>query len=185
MLYDMKRQLHEGEAFEAALNAYFRSCGYLVLPMADRSFQTAGIDAVLVQQVKRRSMTVEYKADWQTARTGNCFIETEAVRYAEHVGRDVVKGWAVTSCAEYVAYCAVGMQLMLLPAKAVRHALPDWLGQYKERSLTNFNPTIQQNYRTTGVCVPLAAVAPLSVLTVPWDDLMKSEAFEQEFSPAA
>lgn len=152
MSYDFDRQLAEGEAGEAFLDAFFRGRGHTVRPVS-MDGQRRGIDRDITAP-DGRQMSVEYKTDRLAARTGNAFVETISVDAEQ--GK---MGWALTSQADYLVYYVPEHVILILPFASLRWALPGWMRDYPARAAPN------DGYRTHGVLVPLDKLAEYAVQT--------------------
>ncbi len=153
MAYQFDRQLVEGEAGEAFLDAFFTQRGHSVraVSMAE---QRQGIDRIITTR-SGQVMKVEYKTDHTAARTGNAFVETISV---DTHGK---MGWALTSQADYLVYLVPGQLIIVLPFQSLRWALPGWMREYPERTAAN------NGYETHGVLVPLPRLLEYAVQTFP------------------
>lgn len=156
MIYQFDRQLAEGEAGEAFLDAFFRRRGHTI-QAATRAEQRSGIDRFITAP-DGREMAVEYKTDRLAGETGNAFVETVSVDARGKMG------WALTSQADYLVYYLPGRAIYVLPFSSLRWALPGWMRDFPARTAPN------NGYLTHGVLVPLGTLAEYAVQTFPLDD---------------
>ncbi|MEZ4614513.1 MAG: hypothetical protein R2867_03220 [Caldilineaceae bacterium] len=145
--YEMRKQLHKGEAAEAALDRHFADRFHVVA--ATRKQQRQGIDRIFTQRASGQIYTMEYKTDWTAARTGNAFVETISV------DREGIPGWVYTSHAEWLVYFVpANFTIYLIAFADLRARLPHWLATYKPSP-----PIPNRGYNTHGILVPLAEFA--------------------------
>lgn len=138
--YDFRTQLHQGEAGEAALDAYFAQ--KYQITHATMSDQRRGIDRFFYNPVTGFACSIDYKTDTRAAQSGNAFIETT------HSDRP---GWAYTSEADFIFYYLPQSQIVYaVGLKWLREKrLPQWVEAYPIRSADN------GGYTTYGLIVPL------------------------------
>ena len=139
--YTFKTQHGIGQSQERILDAHFRR-EYQVIHVP-RNYQRQGIDRWFLSD-DGGTVTVEYKADYTAARTGNAFIETVSVDSRN------VPGWAYSSQADVLVYFIPPTKIILsICFQHLREHLPQWLQQYPTRSIPN------AGYNTIGLLVPL------------------------------
>jgi hypothetical protein len=149
-MYDFKTQLAVGEKSEEQLDELF-SQWYTCHPV-DMDMQRKGIDRIFTKEDGTR-ITVQYKIDYKTQKTGNAFIETVSVDVKN------IPGWAYTCEADYIVYRVPGYSptdVHIIPTKALQEALPKWEQTYKTRGAKN------RGYMTYGLLVPFPALAKLA-----------------------
>ncbi len=156
MIYQFDRQLADGEAGEAYLDAFFRRRGHTIRP-ATHDEQRSGIDRFITAP-DGREMAVEYKTDRLAGGTGNAFVETVSVDARGKMG------WALTSQADYLIYYVPESAIYVLPFSSLRWALPGWMRDFPARAAQN------NGYMTHGVLVPLVTLAEYAVQTFPLND---------------
>lgn len=98
-VYDFERQLSLGQGVERCLDQALGK-HYIIRPVDD-SLQKLGIDRILVNKKTRVSHSVEYKADFLMAATGNVFIETLADSSRDR------PGWVKSMMAQILVYADV------------------------------------------------------------------------------
>lgn len=153
--HDFGEKYAQGTKAEDFLDALF-SRDYRI-EVADRGWQRRGIDRFFYPKSKPGSppYRVEYKTDWQAARTHNAFIETTSV---DTTGK---QGWAYGSEAEILVYHVVGDDLVyILRMSTIRRLLPGWIAAYPTR------PAPNRDYNTLGVCVPLAVFERFAIQVI-------------------
>lgn len=139
--YDFDEQLRMGHEHELALDAYFSQIWQVdLVPMED---QYKGIDRLYKWQ-DGRTMTVEYKADEASARTGNFFIEIMSQVEHERLG------WGYISRSQvliiYSPDRGVAWSASMLE---VRKLVKSWEERFPLRDVPN------KSWTTRGVCVPI------------------------------
>ncbi|OYD08529.1 hypothetical protein [Paludifilum halophilum] len=108
--------------------------------MAD---QKRGIDRIFVNKETGQELTVEYKTDSRTQRTGNCFIETVSNNSTGALG------WALKGRADFVVYYALGYEEAIVVKSSIfREHIAEWLFKYEARPVKN------RGYLTFGLLVP-------------------------------
>lgn len=98
-------------------------------------------------------LSVEYKADFLAAATGNAFIETVSESHRAK------QGWALATCAQVVPYYVVGSRAVrLIDAAALKLSLGELERRYG-RSREVENDGNHERYQTFGILVPLEDLA--------------------------
>lgn len=155
MAYSFQEQLALGMEQEARLDEHFGS--RFSIREATRNEQRAGIDRWFDDG--RSVFSVEYKADFKSADTGNAFIETVSVGKWND-GQFVVDkhGWAVTSEADWLVYLVVGPDDMyIVKPGTIKVNLPRWNEQFRVVGARNYG------YSSQGILVPLDELDRVSV----------------------
>lgn len=144
--YNFKDQLAVGDQGEQVLDSYFLSKGYDISEV-DKEQQRRGIDRIMINPAGEL-LSIEYKTDAITARTGNVFIETISST------RSGALGWAMKTHADYVIYYVpnYGKALVLKP-DYLRNKVPFWIFEYKQRPVKN------PSYMSWGIPVPWVDLA--------------------------
>ena len=156
-MYEFENQLAIGEQDEQELDRFF-SVDYEVEPVS-MEFQRHGIDRLFTRRDIGTRWSVEYKADYTAARTGNGFIETISVDTA---GK---KGWAYTSCAQILVYYIPPFkQFHVFQMADIKFALDAWLDVYPVKKVQN-GKRGRAEYCTHGVIVPLSEMKRLSIFS--------------------
>jgi hypothetical protein len=142
VVYDFKRQLRKGEAYERHLDVLF-AVDYSITP-ATHEQQRAGIDRIFTRRIDGKRFTIEYKADSKAGATGNAFIETTSVDTTSKAG------WATSSQADILVYLVTEPQtIYCIALSKLRTKLERWQRKYREVAVRN------KGYRTIGLLVPL------------------------------
>ena len=140
--------LPQGELEEKNLDRFFIELWHVGIQPATKEQQRDGIDRVWTTPDERR-FSVEYKADWKAAETGNAFIEVVSV------DKDGKPGWAYTSLAQYlIYYIPPWKRVYICPMTMIKERLLDWVGRYPHKVIPNEGRNAE-NYNTVGVPVPL------------------------------
>lgn len=148
-MYEFKSKLRQGEAEEAELDREFSRRWQFKCRPVSMALQRLGIDRIWEAPDGRR-FSVEYKADWTAARTGNVFIETVSV------DSEGVPGWALTSLAQLLVYYIPPLKLAyVVYMTAIKKQLHKWFGRYEQKAVPNGRDG-ETVYRTLGLAVPLA-----------------------------
>ncbi len=144
MTYSFPKQLKKGQKWESQLDSYFGRW-YDIKP-AYMEEQRQGIDRKFTPKNSKAAqiMTVEYKADELTQKTGNVFIETHSV-LNEFV---TTLGWGWTSKAYMLIYWAIPDTIYIVPMLKVREHMPEWEQKYGVRLVPN------KGYQSAGIPVP-------------------------------
>lgn len=169
-MYDFNAQLSIGKLAEDALDRYF-SKWYTITPVSLDQELTKGIDRIFDGANGRR--TIEYKADFKSAKTGNAYLEYE-------VNSDNGKsklGWVEGSLADYVIYAIISeqtiTQIYVLEPKILRDNLPNWKEQYRIVKCHN------KGYHSVGVIVPLRQIREVALTAFYCDQPIVDEKFDK------
>lgn len=139
MLYSFSRQLTKGKTQEQRLDAFFTR--YFTVIPATRAMQKQGIDRIFRGRVYHQRITVEYKADWTAASTGNVWLE---LRTADQTG------WALKTQAHYLAYLLPNTgQVYMVKTEEVQKRLTSWLDTCEVRNVQD------DGWSASGLLVPV------------------------------
>lgn len=94
-MHNFKSSLKKGKRIETQLDEIF-SKWYQISNVSLEEEKIFGYDRIFFRDDKR--YTVEYKADWWLAKTGNMFVEYEVNKKP---------GWAIKTTADIIAYASV------------------------------------------------------------------------------
>lgn len=145
MTYQFATQKRQGKTVEAQLDGYFAQ--FFDVKPATGWQQHRGIDRVFTGRTFGQRLTVEYKADFIAADTGNCFIE---LRVGDR------PGWAITCSADWLVYYVVGRHAYVISVALLKNRLPIWKGVHPIKTVKNTGFTAQ------GLVVPLPHIAEIS-----------------------
>ncbi len=147
-MYKMDEQAAIGEEGEKYLDIYF-AMSYNIRRATELE-QQEGIDRVFKKDGIEHS--VEYKTDYTAGETGNAFIEMVSVDTRN------VKGWALTSRADWLFYYVPGRHVIYIIAMPIlRKNLGTWIKRYKK------SPKVpNEKYNSEGVLVPLMEMERIS-----------------------
>jgi hypothetical protein len=161
--YNFAKQLAKGKEVEDKLDLFFS-------PQFDRieevgmASERQGIDRLFYKNGK--VYTVEYKADFKSYGTGNCYAETVAYGRYNDEGNFVVGklGWMHTSMADYLIYVVMhpedvdglGMAYITEP-QALRVWIDGWAERYRKVQVKN------NGFQGRGILVPLRELERVSV----------------------
>lgn len=169
-MYDFKTQLNIGKKAELTLDSYF-SRWYEITPVTLTDELNKGIDRIFNGANGQR--TIEYKADFKSAKTGNAYLEYE-------VNSDNGKsklGWVEGSLADYVIYAIISEQIItqiyVLEPKVLRENLPSWKEQYRIVKCHN------RGYHSVGVIVPLRQIREVALTAFYCDQPIVDEKFDK------
>jgi hypothetical protein len=138
LIYDFKEQLKIGEAFERKIDDYYSK--FYIIEKVGMDLQRKGIDRIYKKQDKE--IKVEYKADSQTAKTNNFFIETWSVE-------NVKRGWVYTTESDYIFYLAIGLGLYIVETIKLRNHISYVEFIYRKAYCNN------KDYRSEGILIPI------------------------------
>lgn len=146
MVYDFQTQLRLGKLVEKALDDYF-STKYQVEAVTLKTEIDCGYDRVF--HVPGRSILVEYKADFKSARTGNAYVELEVISQNRTKG-----GWANHSIADIIVYAVIGgnaeiTSIYNIDREKMQATLPQWSENFRTVECMN------DGWKSTGLLVPL------------------------------
>jgi hypothetical protein len=78
-------------------------------------------------------LSVEYKTDYKSAKTGNAYIETVAYKSPS----SMKLGWAATCTADYILYFVYPKKVYILSPQAIKNSLDDWSSKYRLHTVRN------------------------------------------------
>src|SRR5690606_27968706 len=117
-MHNFKDSLAKGKSIEEKLDIFF-SQWYDIEGATLAQERQYGFDRLFYRNGTIK--TVEYKADYWTARTGNIFIELEVQ------GKS---GWARKTIADYIIYSVIVNNevdyVLIVPNSYLKEKLPDW-----------------------------------------------------------
>lgn len=149
-MYEFNKQLSIGNIHEQALDNYFRDNGYQVIGVSQAE-QFHGIDRIFQDLEDGRTLTVEYKVDLLTDKTGNVFIET--------ISNDKKHkpGWALSSWAQILCYLTpltgeLGKKYYVL-YWCYMPELKTWLKPWS-KTFPKAGPVENRGYNGWGIAVP-------------------------------
>jgi len=150
-LTPFRRDLARGQEIERLLDAYLEPT-YEIRPATVRE-QRQGIDRFLTHRETGETFSIDYKADWLAARTGNVFIETVSV------DRTGAAGWALSSRADWIFYyLPQRARLYVLSMAEIVSSLPQWALIYRVATAETPGSGSSDGYHSAGVLVPLAEI---------------------------
>lgn len=114
-----------------------------------RKYQEAGIDRILTRP-DGTTVTVEYKFDLASLRTGNLFFETVSV------DKRNVPGWGWKSRADYWIFLLPSMEVLVVEPGRLRNLIWRNRLRFESKEVQNFG------YKTLGVPVPLLKVREIA-----------------------
>ena len=162
MVYSFATQLAKGKEVENQLDLFFSS--RYDIERVGMAHERRGIDRIYRRGEK--TFTVEYKADFKSYSTGNCFAETVAYGKYNEDGIFVPGklGWVHTSEADYLLYLVVHPEdvpslgeAYVVEPKALRAWVEDWSERYRTVKVYN------EGFQGRGVLVPLSVLEKVSV----------------------
>lgn len=140
--YSFTGQLAEGRKGEALLDAYYSR--WCQIAPATAAQERAGIDRFYTVYTSGRKLSVQYKTDYMSQRTGNLVVELLSVDSAN------IPGWALTCTAQMLIWLRYyAREILAMQPDVLRHRLPAWQRIYKTVSIPN------DGYNTIGLLVPV------------------------------
>ncbi len=154
--YDFKSQEFIGKHGEEVLDKWLGSA-YKILDVSGvRKYQEDGIDRILMRP-DGTTVSVEYKFDIASSRTGNLFFETVSVDNQD------LPGWGWRSQADYWIFLLPSMEVLVVEPGKMRNLIwQDRLGA-KDKEVQNVG------YKTLGIPISLAKVRDITYYTVQLD----------------
>jgi hypothetical protein len=117
-MHNFKDSLKKGKSIEEKLDIFF-SQWYDIESATLAQEREYGFDRLFLRNGTVK--TVEYKADFWTARTGNIFIELEV---------QSKPGWAKKTIADYIIYSVIVNNevdyVLIVPNTYLKEKLPEW-----------------------------------------------------------
>lgn len=152
-MHNFADSLSFGKRIETLLDNLF-SKWYDIEEVSLDDEKKLGIDRIYVRKSDNTTVKVEYKADRQTLKTGNIFIELE-------VGGK--PGWVNKTVADYVLYALVSGErlhsVLIIPNHYLKQMLPIW-EQLPKKVIQN------KGFYGIGVLVPLKEIQTENVVKV-------------------
>lgn len=151
-LYDFTTKLQQGEAQERQLDIFFSK--WFIVDEADPCQQRQGIDRLFYRKEDNEKISVQYKSDFCSDRTGNVFVEV--ISSCE----DAAPGWAWRCSADILVYYLPNSRVAyILSVSTLKDAnLPPflliWAKQFPWRSIKSTSN--DRTWTTQGVLVPVA-----------------------------
>ena len=146
MTYDFQQQLKFGKEMEDLLDIFF-SKWYDIEEVSLADEKERGIDRIFTARGTKNTYTIEYKADSQSGRTGNFYIEADIVQSSGNV----TQGWARKTQADKVIYFAVPTAIYILDAETITENMDIWC-QHREVKAQN------AGYYSVGYLVPVQEI---------------------------
>ncbi|MGK7932135.1 MAG: hypothetical protein AB4041_11975 [Microcystaceae cyanobacterium] len=147
--YDFHHQQIIGQKGEAILDEWLQSIYKIVDVSSDEKYQKIGIDRLLMLP-DETIITVEYKFDVASARTGNLFFETISVDTKN------IAGWGWSSQADYWIFLLPSLEILVIEPCKFRRLVWELRSTLKEKKIPN------TNYNTWGVPVPIKKVKDIA-----------------------
>ncbi|ACK65724.1 conserved hypothetical protein [Rippkaea orientalis PCC 8801] len=148
-IYNFHYQELIGKQGEAILDEWLKSI-YKILDVSSiEKYQKMGIDRLLMRS-DGSIITVEYKFDLASARTGNLFFETISVDTKN------LTGWGWSSQADYWIFLIPTPEIIVIEPNKLRNLVWELRSILKEKKVPNIN------YNTWGVIIPLKQVKKIA-----------------------
>jgi hypothetical protein len=145
--------LARGAAAEAELDRYFAA--FYRIERASYEDQRHGIDRIFTSARAGIVYTIEYKADWRGADTGNCFIETSS----RDMAAGSVPGWPYTSRAQILIHYSTWSRLArAIPMIDLKANLEKWRALYGATPARVPTQGNRAAYTGGGFAVPLSVL---------------------------
>jgi hypothetical protein len=138
-LHIFKNSLELGKTGEAQLDDFFIKKGWSIEYVTLEQERKRGVDRIIILPDKSR-ITVEYKTDIKTTKTGNVFLETLS---NSKTGKE---GWLKTSQAQWLIYYRMDVKLAALFNLADLKLL--------DYSSYSVKKAINDGYYSEGIIVP-------------------------------
>lgn len=150
-VYNFYTELAKGEKAENWLDSFF-SQAYEVKQVSMQQ-QSQGIDRIFVDRILKSEILVEYKADFKSAKTGNCFLEL-----ASRIENDKIisPAWWVKSKASHVIYLIPNKKIFIFPVSAIREKMIEWLLAYRAVKVYN------ESWVSSGIILPSSELELIS-----------------------
>jgi hypothetical protein len=154
--YDFKSQEFIGKNGENILDKWLGST-YKILDVSSiKKYQKSGIDRILMRP-DGSTVSVEYKFDLASSRTGNLFFETVSV------DNQNIPGWGWQSQAEYWIFLLPTMEVLVVEPGRLRNIIWCHRLELKEKEIQN------RDYKTLGIPIPLPKVREIAYHIVQLD----------------
>lgn len=144
-MYDFKSQEFIGKHGEIILDKWFGSA-YKILDVSGiKKYQDNCIDRIFMR-LDGTTISVEYKFDLASSRTGNLFFETVSVDNKN------IPGWGWRSQADYWIFLLPSVEIFVVEPGKMRNLVWQYRGEAKEKKVRNLG------YKTLGIPIPLFKV---------------------------
>jgi hypothetical protein len=152
-IYDFNSQEFVGKKGEIILDKWLGS-SYKILDVSKiKKYQEFCIDRILMRP-DGTTVSVEYKFDLASSRTGNLFFETVSVDNKD------IPGWGWQSQAEYWIFLLPTMEVLVVEPGKLRNIVWRSRSEFKEKEIQNVG------YKTLGIPIPLPKVRKIASYTV-------------------
>jgi hypothetical protein len=152
-VYDFKSQEFVGKNGENILDKWLGST-YKILDVSGvKKYQKSGVDRILMRP-DGTTVSVEYKFDLASSRTGNLFFETVSVDNKN------IPGWGWQSQAEYWIFLLPTMEVLVVEPGSLRNIIWRYRLEVEEKEIQN------AGYKTFGIPIPLSKVREIAYYTV-------------------
>ncbi|MFM6279137.1 MAG: hypothetical protein ACKPE2_12850, partial [Dolichospermum sp.] len=139
-IYDFKSQEFIGKNGENILDKWLGSI-YKILDVSTvKKYQNSGIDRILMRP-DGSTVSVEYKFDLASSRTGNLFFETVSVDNKN------IPGWGWLSQAEYWIFLLPTMEVLVVEPGKMRNMIWCHRWELQEFYTTQANPYQQAEHQ--------------------------------------
>ncbi len=147
--YNFEDQVSIGKQGEDLLDQWLNSL-YTVIDVSDiKQYQKRGIDRVLIRP-DQSVVTVEYKFDLASARTGNLFFETVSIDTRN------IPGWGWSSEADYWIFLLPSKEVLVIEPSKFRDLIWKSRFKFKEKKVSN------SDYNTYGIPIPINKVKEIA-----------------------
>ncbi len=147
--YHFNHQQSNGQKGEAILDEWLQSTYKVSDVSSIEKYQKKGIDRLLTL-ADGRIITVEYKFDVASGRTGNLFFETISVDTKN------TPGWGWSSQADYWIFLLPSLEILVIEPSKFRCLVWELRSTLKEKKIPN------TNYNTWGIPVPIEKVKEIA-----------------------
>jgi hypothetical protein len=147
--YNFNHQQVIGQKGEAILDEWLQSIYKVSDVSSIEKYQKIGIDRLLTLS-DGSIITVEYKFDVASERTGNLFFETISVDTKN------IPGWGWSSQADYWIFLLPSLEILVIEPSNFRKLVWELRSTLKEKKIPN------TNYNTWGVPVPIEKVKEMA-----------------------
>lgn len=155
-IYDFKSQEFIGKHGEGILDKWLCSA-YKILDVSGiKKYQENCIDRILMR-LDGTTVSVEYKFDLASSRTGNLFFETVSVDNQD------IPGWGWRSQADYWIFLLPSMEILVVEPGRLRNLIWRCRLEAKEKEVQNVG------YKTLGIPISLSKVRDIAYYTVQLD----------------
>jgi len=150
--YSFEWQTIVGKSGEDILDSWLRT-SYEILDVSKiRKYQTIGIDRILMRP-DGTTVSVEYKFDIASSRTGNLFFETVSVDNRN------IPGWGWNSKADYWIFLLPSMEVLVVDPGKLRNLVWQLREKVRDKVVQNLG------YKTLGIPIPLSQVRQVASYT--------------------